>query len=312
LIADIPAAQSTSEGAVLFAGHADTVWPLGTLASDVPWVRDGGIARGPGAFDMKAGLVVMIHALRAATSAGLKRPVRMVIVGDEEIGSPSGRVLIEQAADGCSAALGFESPYSDGVFKVGRFGVARVEVDVTGVASHAALDPESGISATDELVDQLLRVRGIVDTAPSSPLGDVLQNLGAVHSDARTNVIAASACARIGLRFPTTAQQEIVFDALRALEPVRPGARVDIRIASSRPAWTAKEDDMLLAHSLRPDGPSARPAAGAADTNALGSLPIPVIDGLGPSGGGAHARDEHVVLADMDDRIDLLTRWLTA
>jgi len=309
LVADI---DVTGAERVLFVGHADTVWPVGTLDGDLPWRLDGLTVRGPGVFDMKAGLVVMVHALARARPRGLRYAVRIVIVGDEEVGSPHGRAHIARAAEACTTAIGFESPHPDGALKVGRFGVSRVEVKVTGVAAHAALDPDAGVSATDELVDQLLRIRGIVDRAPSSSLGAVLRNLGRLHSDALANVVAEQATAQIGLRFPVAAQEAAVLDALTALEPIRPGAGIAVSVPGRRPAWTARDGDRQLAAQLWPDGPASRPAAGAADTNALGLLPLAVVDGFGPRGGGAHALHEHVELGDIEARIALLTEWLTS
>ena len=127
--------------------HYDTVWSAGTLDS-WPVLLDGDRITGPGVFDMKAGLVQAVWAVRALRAAGLPHPpLRLLLNGDEEIGSPFSRPLIEQACADAAAVLVFE-PSSDGAVKTGRKGIGIFEVDVRGVESHAGLDPESGASAS--------------------------------------------------------------------------------------------------------------------------------------------------------------------
>ncbi|WP_244631947.1 M20/M25/M40 family metallo-hydrolase [Microbacterium sp. Se63.02b] len=285
LVIDVPGTGAP----VLLIGHTDTVWPLGTLEGDVPWSVDGDVVRGPGAYDMKAGIVVMLEALRALQPLPLdrRRAVRVVLVADEEIGSPESGPLLAERAHGAAAAIGFESPHPDGALKVGRRGSARVRLTVTGRAAHAALDPEHGISAVDELVDQLLRIREIVSD-PGLP-GPVLSNVGTIAGGARTNVVPAHAAAEIGLRFTDPATEAAVLRALSALTPVRDGAIVAVDVLSARPAWQASPDDAALLDRIAAVGDglgqriTGRPAAGAGDTNLLGALGLPTVDGFGPA-----------------------------
>lgn len=302
---------------LLLIGHTDTVWPLGTLDGEVPWSEDGDVVRGPGAYDMKAGIVVMLAALRDLQHEPLerRRAVRVVLVCDEEIGSPASGPLLAERARGTVAAIGFESPHPDGALKVGRRGSARVRVAVTGRAAHAALDPEHGVSAVDELVDQLLAVRRIV-ADPSLP-GPVLCNVGTIAGGARTNVVPAEAAAEIGLRFTDPDTERRVLDALAALRPVREGATVTAQVLSARPAWQASAQDTALQERIAVAGAAigqrveGRPAAGAGDTNLLGGLGLPTVDGFGPRGGGAHAVDEHFLRSSLHERVALLRAVLT-
>ena len=299
---------------ILLVGHTDTVWPTGTLASELPWSERDGIIRGPGVYDMKSGIVVMCAALRQLQQRS-RNAVRIVLNCDEEIGSPSTRDMIKEAASGCRAAIGFESPHPDGALKLGRRGSTRIVVRVQGRSAHAALDPENGISAIDELVDQLTDVRSFTsDPALPSP---VLSNVGVISGGSRANVVPERATAEIGLRFIESDSEHAVLSRLQALEPIRKGATVEVETLSSRPAWLASEADKALADAISSVGASIgqnvahRPAAGAGDTNLIGNLGIPTIDGFGPLGGGAHALDEHIVASTMQERIDLLTAVLT-
>ncbi len=313
LVIDVP---GTGEP-ILLIGHTDTVWPVGTLDGDVPWAEEGDVVRGPGSYDMKAGIVVMLETLRQLQPLPVerRRAVRIVLVSDEEIGSPASGPLLAERARGTACAVGFESPHPDGALKVGRRGSARVRVAVTGRAAHAALDPEHGVSAIDELVDQLLRVREIV-ADPDLPT-PVLCNVGVIGGGARTNVVPAHAEAELGLRFLDSAAEDLVLTALRGLTPVRPGARVEVDVLGARPAWQASAADAAFLARIAGAGAAVgqhidgRPAAGAGDTNLLGSLGLPTVDGFGPRGGGAHARDEHFLRSSLHERIALLRAVLT-
>ncbi|TQM10724.1 M20/M25/M40 family metallo-hydrolase [Pseudonocardia kunmingensis] len=295
---------------VLLIGHHDTVWPRGTCEA-MPVVEEDGVLRGPGVYDMKGGLVVVELAMAVLQHCGTApaRPVRLVVAADEEVGSPTARAVVEAETAGAVAVLGCESPHPDGALKSARLGSTRVRIEVGGRAAHAALDPESGVSAVDELVDQLLAVRAITAGEPT-----VLCNVGTIGGGGRTNVVPDRATADIGLRFADAATQERVLAALRALAPVRPGAEVTVRTLTSRPAWS-EPDTALLARvaaagadvGQRVEG---RPAAGAADTNTPGAAGIPTLDGFGPLGAGAHAAHEQIETASLAARGALLASVL--
>ncbi len=297
---------------VLLLGHHDTVWPRGQLAH-MPVVEEGGVLRGPGVFDMKGGLVVAETAMEVLRRCGVApaRPVRLVVVADEEVGSPTSRELVLAESAGAAAVLGLESPHPGGALKAARLGSTRVRLEVTGRAAHAALDPASGISAVDELVDQLVAVRGIVAAEPG-----VLCNVGTLSGGGRTNVVPAAAAADIGLRFVDGETERRVLAALAALAPVRPGAQVQARTLTSRPAWPARSAELLerVAAAGRWVGQqvTAERAAGAADTNTTGAAGIPTLDGFGPLGAGAHAEHEQVRTASLAERSALLASVLAS
>jgi glutamate carboxypeptidase len=297
---------------VLLLGHHDTVWPRKSLAS-MPLVVDGGLLRGPGVYDMKGGLVVAETAMAVLQRCGLEpaRPVRLVVVADEEIGSPTGRAVVAAEADGAVAVLGLEPPHPDGGLKSGRLGSTRVRLEVTGRAAHAALDPEAGVSAVDELVDQLLAVREVVVGEPG-----VLCNVGTISGGGRTNVVPDRATADVGLRFVDAGTEERVLAALHGLTAHRSGAELAVRTLSSRPAWQAGEEALVaqVVAAGRAVGQEvgAQPARGAADTNITGAAGVPSLDGFGPLGAGAHAAHEQIVIASLAERAALLASVLAA
>ncbi|MGW4891846.1 M20/M25/M40 family metallo-hydrolase, partial [Kitasatospora sp. NPDC004240] len=190
--------QDESLPHLLVVGHHDTVWPAGTLA-DWPVTEQDGTLSGPGVVDMKGGLAVLEGAFALLADLGQRphRTVRLVVVSDEEVGSPDGRRLVERQLRGAAAVLGLEPPHPDGRLKTARRGSSRVRLTVTGREAHAGNDAAEGVSAVDELVDQLVAVRGLA-CHPGTEL-----NAGRISGGTRANVIAGRAEAELGLRFST-------------------------------------------------------------------------------------------------------------
>lgn len=310
LVLELDGRESAS-APVLLVGHYDTVWPVGTLAR-MPWRVSGGTAYGPGSFDMKAGLAVAALALADLTAQGRPHPpVRLVVVADEEVGSPTSTPLLRVLAEGARAALGLESPHPGGPLKRGRHGSTRLRLDVAGRSAHAALDPDSGVSAIEELVDQIVGLREL--TARPG----VLCNVGSIEAPGKTNVVTDAASAQVGLRFADASVEREVLEQIRSLQPVRAGAELSVEVLSSRPAWVPAESDELLRTALAVAAElgmdlSPAPAAGGADTNTTGSLGVPTLDGLGPWGAGAHADHEQFEIAALEQRRRLLVGLLQA
>ncbi|MFI1994006.1 M20/M25/M40 family metallo-hydrolase [Actinoplanes sp. NPDC020271] len=323
-------ARGGATGSMLFLTHYDTVWPVGTLRH-MPWTVDGDTIRGPGVYDTKSGIAALLAAAAlsaapadpTATTAdpgnqagvvaldGARPEIRVIVVADEEIGSPTATALVTAEAQRADAVLGLEPPHPGGDLKTGRRGSTRARIEVTGVEAHAALDPDAGANAIDELVDQLIRVRELRRDRP------VLINTGTIAGGGRTNVVAGQAHADLGLRFADPDDERAVLAELTALQPIHPRAGVATRLLSHRPTWQPSPSGAELLTRIvavaagigqRLDG---RPADGAADTNTTGALGRPTIDGLAPRGGGAHARTEWVSATGITERITLLTALLT-
>ena len=256
---------------------------------------DGGIARGPGVFDMKSGLVQALWAVRALDAAGLARPpLRFVLNGDEEVGSPTSRPVVEASADGVSAALVLE-PGIGGALKTARKGIGFFRIDVTGVEAHAGLDPEKGISAIDELARIVLALRSVQDLERGTSV-----NVGTVAGGSRSNVIAGHAWAAVDVRVTDAAEAARVDAALCALTPADPRLSVVVSGGWNRPPMPrtpgiAAMVDLAraLAAGLGEDLAECA-VGGGSDANFLAALGVPLLDGLGAVGAGAHARDEHI------------------
>ncbi|UQS25713.1 M20 family metallopeptidase [Amycolatopsis thermalba] len=297
---------------VLVLCHYDTVWPPGTLAG-WPFTVDGDRATGPGVFDMKAGLVQVVWALRALEAAGLPRPpVRLVLNGDEEIGSPVSRPVIEAAAAGAQAALVFEAA-ADGALKTARKGVGIYRISATGVEAHAGLDPGKGASAVDEIARVVLALHGLTGLAAGTTV-----NVGVIGGGSRGNVIAGAAWGEVDVRVSSAAEAARIEAALAGLTAADPRATVTVEGGWNRPVMERSAGIAALfarARDLAAEmGVTLRECAvgGASDGNFVAALGVPVLDGFGAIGDGAHARHEHISVTGMLERSALAAAVLTS
>src|SRR5467141_1799791 len=213
-------------GPVVLLCHHDTVWPEGTLARLPFRVQDDRVT-GPGSYDMKAGIVQAAFALEHALP---HRPVVVLSTSDEEIGSASSRALIEETARDAVAVLVLEPAASGGAIKTARKGIADFVLDVEGRAAHAGVEPEKGISATEELAHQVLALKGLADPASGTTI-----NVGVATAGTRPNVVAAHARAEIDVRFTRASEAERVVTAIQRLQPRLEGARLRITGGVDRP-----------------------------------------------------------------------------
>jgi glutamate carboxypeptidase len=290
---------------VLLLGHLDTVWPRGTLAR-LPFRLDNGRAYGPATYDMKGGLVVLLEALRRTET---RHALRIVVNADEEIGSPSSRQLLEEAATGAVAAFVVEGPGEGGQLKTARKGIGRFTLTVRGRAAHAA-NPAEGVSAIEEFAHQVLRLQRLAGHG-------VTVNVGVVSGGTRENVVAAEAEALFDVRVPTLADRDRIDAALHDLRPVLDGAGLELAGGWTRPPLERSPGAARLFAAAREHGRELgleleeQSAAGGSDGNLVGHL-VPVLDGLGPEGAGAHADHEHVLTDSLEVRAELLARVLRA
>ena len=300
------------ERPTLVLGHFDTVWPVGTLAG-MPFRVEGDRAFGPGAYDMKASLVLVEFALRALREAELTpaRPVEVLLTSDEEIGSPTSRALIEDRARAASHVLVVEPPLANGYLKTARKGVGAYRVDFDGRAAHAGVEPEKGVSAIDELARATLALHALTDLGAG-----VSVNVGVITGGSTSNVVAASASARVDVRAVTAAQAEALDAAIRALRPHHPDARLTITGGFNRPPMERSPAGAALFERARRIGQplgldlGEGSTGGGSDGNFTAALGVPTLDGLGVHGAGAHAAHEQIDLTSFPERAALLAGLL--
>ena len=293
---------------ILLSAHCDTVWPVGTLAQ-MPFRVEGSTAYGPGAYDMKAGIVVLLEAIRLAGDD--RRALRVFLTGDEEIGSRTARPLLEQAADGVAAAFVVEPPGKTGNLKTSRKGLGRFTLTVTGRASHAGTARADGVSAIEELAHQILALHALTDDDAGTSV-----NVGVVSGGTSENVVPAQAEARIDVRVTTMTDRDRLEEKLAGLRPVHPEAKLELGGGWTRPPLERSDGAAELFERARHYGRELgleleeESSGGGSDGNLIGALGVPVLDGLGAEGAGAHSLDEHVELDSIPVRAELLSLLL--
>jgi glutamate carboxypeptidase len=297
---------------VLLLGHFDTVWPLGTLAK-MPFRLESGRAWGPGVLDMKAGITMMMFALEALRE--LKRDHRPVVVlldTDEEVGSLSGRPIVESVASKCEAVLVLEPAQGlEGHLKTARKGVGGYTIRVRGRAAHAGVDFEKGHSAVLELARQLLEVAKFTDLSRG-----ITVNPGVIRGGTRTNVVAAEACAEIDVRIARTADAQELAQKFAGLRVFDSECSLEVSGGLNRPPMERTEGTVRLLSAAQEAagnlGIKIKESAtgGGSDGNFTSALGIPTLDGLGAVGEGAHAVHESILLAELPRRTALLASLL--
>jgi glutamate carboxypeptidase len=308
----VPEKRQRGEPMQMLIGHSDTVWPIGTLKS-MPVVAENGAVHGPGTFDMKAGLVQGIFALRALRDLGHQPPATPIwlINSDEETGSPESKRYVELLAKHVARAFVLEPALGpEGHLKTARKGVGRFQVRIYGKAAHSGLDPTGGASAIHELTHVVQRLHALTDFERG-----VTVNVGVVRGGTRVNVIAAAAEAEVDVRILSVADGEAISKTIHGLEPLTLGTSIEIeggieippleRTPRNRLLWrAATEAGRRLGIDLSEDI-----SGGGSDGNTT-SLFTATLDGLGPRGDGAHARHEHVEIESMVERAALLAELL--
>jgi glutamate carboxypeptidase len=307
---EVPGPDTRPPGLVLC--HFDTVWPLGTL-EQLPFRLQDGKAYGPGAFDMKASIVMVEFALRSIAALGLRlpRPLVILLTSDEEIGSPGSRPWIEQHASRAGHALVIEPPSNKGALKTARKGVGRFILEIEGKAAHAGTQPGEGVSATHELAHQILNLQRLSDPR----LGTTV-NVGVVRGGTRRNVVAARAEAEIDVRVWTQEEAARFEREIRDLKSFHSGAVLRVRGGFSRPPMErtpaiaglfsqAQQVGKLLDLDLKESA-----TGGGSDANLTAAMGLPTLDGLGAIGDGAHADHEHIKVGLWPIRTALLAALL--
>lgn len=299
------------ERPVMLLGHLDTVWDLGTLARRPVRIENGRLF-GPGSYDMKGGIVVLVFALKALRARGELPPVSVFLTPLEEVGCEGYRSVMEGEMRGCRAVLDFEPAWPGGAVKTQRKGSASFTLRARGAAAHAGADFARGANAILELSRRVLDAAALTDLSRG-----ITVNVGTVRGGTRPNVVPDVAEAELDVRFRALADGEAVRAALEALRPSDPRVALEVEASAFYPplergphveAVYRAAREAAAALGLPPLEEVA--TGGASEASFAAALGIPTLDGLGADGDGAHAVDEHVLLSSLPDRAALAAALL--
>jgi glutamate carboxypeptidase len=299
---------------IMLLGHLDTVWPVSTLKT-MPFRIEKGRAWGPGVLDMKAGVAMALTAIECLREqpGQQTRPIVLLLVSDEEVGSPASRTVTEKVARECEAVYVLEPAQGldPGAYKTARKGIGHYRVHVTGVAAHSGVDFEKGHSAIAELAGQIGIIQGFTDLQHG-----ITVNVGTVQGGTRSNVIAAEAWAEVDVRIARKADAAKIDRRFRQLRVHDRHCVLNVEGGLNRPPMERTRGTVALfrraATLARTMGFDLQEAAtgGGSDGNFTSALGIPTLDGMGAVGEGAHAKHESLLLKDLAQRTALLTAML--
>jgi len=288
---------------VVILAHLDTVWPKGSYQP--LWEISGDVLRGPGTFDMKAGFIQALYALK-----GIEGSVALVATTDEETGSHASKKLINELSVGSKAVLVLEASL-DGKVKTGRKGTAMYQIKVHGLASHAGLEPEKGVNTTTEIAHAILALAQLENLEHGTTVVPTL-----LHSGNTTNTVPDLAVLDVDVRSFSQAELERVDAAIKKFTAVNPMARIEITGGLNRPplqpastqSLYERAEKVAAALGMKPLGSAE--VGGASDGNFAAAAGAQVLDGLGAVGGGAHAPNEWVSISSMQERSDFLHAFI--
>lgn len=307
----IRAFESSDRKPILLLGHTDTVHPRGTREKNPTRIEDGHLY-GCGSFDMKANIVLMLEVLRAFTELNLapKNPLTILLCCDEEIGSYSGREIVEREAANAEFCLVCE-PSANGSVKTGRKGTGMFRLKTHGIPAHAGLEPEKGASAILEIAQQIQKVHKL-----NNPAKGTTANVCTIAGGTTSNVIPAEAECEIDVRFSSMKEAERIETAIRNLTPFDERVRLEIIGEINRPPMERSKAVIKLYEKARRIAAEfdyelgETQVGGASDGNFVAALGVPLLDGLGVSGAGAHTLDEFIFVEDIPKRATLIAKIL--
>ncbi|ASY28411.1 glutamate carboxypeptidase [Candidatus Planktophila limnetica] len=288
---------------VVLLAHLDTVWPIGSFTP--LWQINGDVLRGPGTYDMKAGFVQALFALK-----GISGSVALIGTTDEETGSHASRKLIQDVSSKAKAVLVLEAAI-DGKVKTGRKGTAMYQVHVHGRAAHAGLEPEKGINATTEIAHIITSLASLENKEKQTTVVPTL-----VKAGNSTNTVPDYAVLDIDARSFSTDEINRVDAAIRALKPLHPEARIEITGGLNRPPLETTSTMELYERAEKVAARIGMPplghasVGGASDGNFAAAAGAKVLDGLGAVGSGAHATTEWISIKALEERSAFLHEFV--
>ena len=293
----------------LVLAHLDTVHPTGSLELMPIKIEDGQFY-GPGALDMKAGIVIALEAIRALQERSQlpRRPIHLLLTTDEEIGSPYSETLIKELARRSELALVMEPATKEGAIKTWRKGSGKYTLTIEGRAAHAGIAPQEGINGIIEFAQQALEINRLNDLKYGTSV-----SITQVEGGSAGNVIPARARAHIDARVMTMDAMRRLHEALTNLYPKMPGAKVSCVRDRQRPPMERRPELFAKAAAIGESHGIAiyeDGSGGGSDGNFTAAIGVPTLDGLGAHGDGAHAPHEHIIIDSLPRQAALIAAIL--
>jgi glutamate carboxypeptidase len=297
---------------ILTLCHMDTVFEMGTIDKR-PFRETAGKLFGPGVLDMKSGIAILLTVLRLFHQNNIwpDRSLTAIFTSDEEIGSFASRQLIESEAKKAAVVFCLEPGLPDGALKTSRKGIGDIQLTVQGVSAHAGADHEKGRNAIEELAYHVLAAQKLTNYDKGTTV-----NVGVISGGTRSNVVPEDAHAQVDFRVISTEELNRLEEWVINLKPVIQGTKISAELTLNRPPMPRDELMISTFESAKSIAKgidldlSEGSTGGGSDANFVASLGIPVLDGLGAVGEGAHSDSEYVLTDSLSGRAALQAAML--
>lgn len=291
---------------IMVSGHLDTVHPLGVIDIN-PYRRESGKIYGPGIQDMKGGNFVALEAMRQIARSGLatKLPVTFLLTPDEEVGTPSTRDLIEQEALKNKYVLVPEPARRDGGAVVGRYAIARYNLETIGKPSHAGWLLKEGRSAIRRMAEKIIEIEALTTD-------DCTFSVGVIQAGQWVNCVSSSCNAEALSMAKTQKDLEDGVARIMSLAGTKDDVELIVTHGVTRPVWEpGQPQDMKLFNFANDVAKeigftmTAQSSGGGSDGNFTGALGVPTLDSIGVRGEGLHTLGEHIFEDSLVERARL-------
>jgi glutamate carboxypeptidase len=304
--------EQCAKPGIIFLGHMDTAIPAGAIA-ERPFIIKDGKVYGPGVLDMKGGIVAFLYAIKALKAAGYSsRPIKVILAGDEEVlhaRSNAPEVFIEEAK-GYVAAFNTETGFVDNGIVVGRKGVARIMLEVKGIAAHAGNDPENGRSAILEIAHKIIDVQNLTDKEKG-----ISFNVGVMQGGKTSTAVPDYAKIDIDVRYK---DPDDLPEILEQVQTVGAKNYIDgtttqvVFMEGIKPMKTTEGVKLLfeLVKKVSEENdfgtPYAKYVGGASDSAYSILAGVPTVCSMGVKGGRNHSPEEFAIVETLFERAKLL------
>lgn len=306
--------KNASDPKIILIAHMDTVFPKGTVAKR-PFYIEGSRAYGPGVVDMKSSLVELLYAIKALNGDNpeICKNVQILLNGDEEIGSPSSRPLIEKHSEGKEYALVMEPARKDGSLVTSRRGGGRYKLIVKGKAAHSGIEPEKGRSAIEELAYKIIQLHNLTNHEKG-----ISVNVGLIKGGSSVNTVSDSAVAQVDIRISEMEQADYLEKRMKEIcsKTDVSGTKIKLEGEISRPPMEFNEQTESLLEIIKDVGKEIgikvkdTSTGGGGDASFTSATGVATIDGMGPVGGNAHSENEYLEIDTLPERTLLLAKTI--
>jgi len=298
---------------ITIMGHMDTVFSKGTLEKR-PFTVEDNVVNGPGALDMKGGLVTAIYAIKALNDFGYNdRTIKIMFSGDEEVGHKysDSHDDIMNFAKGSAACFNVETGSIKNEVTIGRKGNILFNIETHGVSSHAGANHQKGVSAILEISYKIIKIEKLTDYNSG-----ITFNVGVINGGSKPNVRPGYVSIEVDCRFEKLNQREKIINNVKDIVNTSyvKGSKSKLTYRLNFYPMEKTEENINLLEKISSFSQelgfgSLKPkySGGSSDSSNSVRAGVPTLCALGVKGENNHSPEEYALLDSLYERAILLT-----